>query len=85
MPDNIEHGTYGGAQKCRKKYGTACDACKRAYADYQAEYRARNPKTKRMEYRRQAINRKAMMILRDRHRSEYQEIVNELLRSKDAK
>lgn len=75
---NIQHGTYGGAQKCRKTYGEPCDLCKRAFADYQANFRKTHPELEAKRLRQEKIRRKALLILRDRHRREYQEIVKEL-------
>lgn len=39
--DSIEHGTPRGYQQHREAGTPPCDACRRASADYQADWRAR--------------------------------------------
>lgn len=75
---DIKHGTYAGYQKCRIINDMACDDCKRASREYMSNYRDTHPDSRNRAHRRDSLNKKALQILRDRHRSEYREIINQL-------
>lgn len=72
----INHGTRGGYYAHRRLKITPCDACREAINEYVQDYRARTGRDR--DRTKDKIRRKALAILRDIHRLEYEEIVFEL-------
>lgn len=72
----INHGTTGGYYAHRRLNEDACDACKKAVNEYLRKYRA-SKGGDRVRVRDQ-IRRKALATLRDRHRKEYDELLEDL-------
>lgn len=72
----INHGTTSGYYAHRRLSEDACDACKKAVNKYLRNYRA-SKGGDRVRTRDQ-IRRKALATLRDRHRKEYDELLEEL-------
>lgn len=69
----INHGTRGGYYAHRRVNSTPCDACRAAINEYVKEYRAKNGLARNR--RSESFRRKALIILRDNHRAEYDELV----------
>lgn len=72
----INHGTRGGYYAHRRQSSEPCDACREAINEYVREYRAKNGLARNRE--REKIRRQALAALRDRHRDEYERIVEQL-------
>lgn len=72
----INHGTSGGYYAHRRMQESACDACKDAINEYLRKYRA--TKGGDRVRTRDQIRRKALAILRDRHREEYLALIDEV-------
>lgn len=73
--NEIEHGTYGGAQQHRKRGDLpVCRPCLDAAAAYQREYRRFNEGHAERERTRQRVRHLAHEELRDRHLDEWTEI-----------
>ena len=72
----INHGTRGGYYAHRRTSEPPCDACRAAINEYVREYRAKNGLARNRE--REGIRRKALAVLRDRHREEYDRLVEEI-------
>lgn len=71
----INHGTRGGYYAHRRLSDPPCDACRDAINEYNREYRNRNGLARNRESEK--IRRKALAALRDRHREEYDALVDE--------
>lgn len=72
----INHGTRGGYYAHRRLHDPPCDDCRAAINEYVREYRAKNGLARNRE--REKIRRQALAVLRDRHRKEYEDLVQEL-------
>lgn len=72
----INHGTRGGYYAHRRLKQDPCDACREAINEYVREYRAKNGLERNREG--EAVRRKALARLRDRHRDEYEALVAEV-------
>lgn len=72
----INHGTSGGYYAHLRLSEPACESCRNAVNKYLREYRASN-KGDRIRTRDQ-IRRKALARLRDRHRDEYEALIDEV-------
>lgn len=72
----INHGTTAGYYAHRRLSESACDACKEAVNEYLRKYRA-SKKGGRVRVRDQ-IRRRALALLRDRHREEYEDLLREV-------
>ena len=77
----INHGTRGGYYAHRRlKEGDPehepCNACREAINEYVREYRSKNGLTRNRFKER--IRRKALIALRERHRSEYDRLVEQI-------
>ena len=75
---DIQHGTYAGYQRCKRRPEKACQSCKDANAEYKQAWRQKNLEGRKYELEYASIQAKAFRILRDRHRSEFDEIINGL-------
>lgn len=82
MYAEINHGTYGGYQDCVHRLEGACQECKDAAAEYQREYRRKNPSYREQNLSQGRLRSKALHILKERHLSEYQAILSRLKREK---
>lgn len=71
----INHGTRGGYYAHRRQSEPPCDACRKAINEYVREYRAENGLARNRE--REKIRRQALAALRDRHREEYERLVEQ--------
>ena len=71
----INHGTRGGYYAHRRQSSEPCDACRHAINEYVREYRAKNGLARNRE--REKIRRQALAALRDRHRDEYERLVEQ--------
>jgi len=61
----IEHGTYGGYQQCKKRPEGPCDPCRVACREYMGQWRERNPdKAARHGDRADARSRAATRLAR---------------------
>jgi hypothetical protein len=71
----INHGTRSGYYAHRRLSEPPCDDCRAAINEYVREYRAKNG----MERNRagEKARRRALAVLRDRHREEYEELLAE--------
>jgi len=74
----INHGTRGGYYAHRRLKAAdptheICDACKAAINEYVKEYRQKNGLARNRE--REKIRRRALAALRERHRDEYEDLV----------
>lgn len=72
----INHGTRGGYYAHRRVGDEPCDECRAAINEYVREYRAKNGLTRNRE--REKIRRQALAALRDRHRKEYDRLVEQM-------
>mgnify|MGYP003399620431 CR=1 FL=1 len=72
----INHGTRGGYYAHRRLESTPCDECREAINGYVKEYRKKNGLSRNRE--QDKIRRKALAILRDTHREEYEMLVDQL-------
>lgn len=73
----IEHGTYAGLQRCKKRPEGACSACKKAGAEYMAERRKTKPGARSAELLSQYAADKARRRLVQNHLLEYRELFAE--------
>lgn len=71
----INHGTRGGYYAHRRLSDPPCDGCKAAINEYVKDYRAKNGLSRNRE--REKIRRRALAVLRERHRDEYEALVAE--------
>lgn len=78
----INHGTRSGYYAHRRLDQTPCDACREAINEYVKEYRAKNGLARNRAGEK--IRRKALAVLRDRHRDEYEELVEEFRVAEEA-
>lgn len=69
---SINHGTRGGYYAHKRLSQPPCQECRDAINEYVREYRARTGNRQNRE--REWIRRRALSILRERHRDEYEEI-----------
>ena len=72
--EEIEHGTYGGYQKCRE-IGEPCSECKAAAAAYQKQRRRNNPESAARNRERCNLRSRALAELGRRHQGELYEIM----------
>ena len=72
----INHGTRGGYYAHRRMGDPPCDECREAINDYVREYRAKNGMARNRAGEK--IRRRALAVLRDRHRGEYEDLLDEL-------
>lgn len=72
----INHGTRGGYYAHRRISDEPCDECRAAINEYVREYRAKNGLARNRE--REKIRRKALAVLRDNHRKEYDRLVERI-------
>lgn len=70
----INHGTTGGYYAHRRTGGRPCQACRDAVAERSREYRRSGGRAREME----SVRRKALILLRDHHRDEYDDLVEKL-------
>lgn len=78
----INHGTRGGYYAHRRIDEPPCDDCRAAINEYVKEYRSRKGLSRNRAGER--IRRRAMAILRDRHRKEYEKLIEELRAEEDS-
>jgi cytidine deaminase len=78
----INHGTRSGYYAHRRLSETPCEACREAINEYVKEYRAKNGLARNRAGEK--IRRKALAVLRDRHRDEYEELVEEFRVAEEA-
>jgi len=71
----INHGTRSGYYAHRRLSEPPCDACRAAINEYIRDYRSRTGLTRNRAGEK--IRRKALAALRDRHRDEYEELLEE--------
>lgn len=71
----INHGTRGGYYAHRRLSDPPCDDCRAAINEYVKEYRAKRGLSRNRE--REKIRRQALAALRDAHRAEYEELVEQ--------
>lgn len=67
----INHGTYGGAQQCRKRTEGTCDDCKAARNAYIREYRAAHPGAYELERAKNVAMLRALWRLAAEHGDEF--------------
>jgi hypothetical protein len=72
----INHGTRGGYYAHRRLGEPPCDDCRAAINEYIREYRAKNGLARNRAGERR--RRRALAALRNRHREEYEELLEEL-------
>jgi ribosome-binding protein aMBF1 (putative translation factor) len=72
----INHGTRSGYYAHRRLSEPPCDACRTAINEYIREYRAKNGLSRNRIGEK--IRRKALIVLRERHREEYDKLLGEL-------
>ena len=70
----INHGTRGGYYAHRRLKEPPCQACRAAINQYIRTYREKNGTVRNRE--REAIRRKALAALREKHRAEYEDLVD---------
>lgn len=73
----INHGTYGGYQKCRRTPHGPCTPCKAASAEYMRNHRNNRPDLRAKERRDSAVRWRALNALAKRHPGEYRALVDE--------
>lgn len=73
------HGTVSGYERHRRDGEDACADCKRARADYQADYEARNPEYAERGRRRSAARYRAMRRLALEFPKRFNELVSDEL------
>lgn len=76
-----EHGTRPGYYAHRRREEDPCGPCREAINDYMREYRSKNGRSNRDKERDQ---RRAMAELKDRHRSEYEQILSRIRAEREA-
>lgn len=72
----INHGTRSGYYAHRRLGQPPCDECRVAINEYIREYRSRTGLARNREGEK--LRRRALSALRDRHRKEYEDILDEL-------
>jgi len=72
----INHGTRSGYYAHRRLSEPPCDDCRAAINEYVREYRAKNGLARNRAGEK--MRRRALAVLRDRHREEYEDILIEL-------
>ena len=81
MAQQQEHGTRPGYYVHRRRGEDPCGPCREAINAYMRENRAKNGRRNRDRERDQ---RRALAELRDRHRSEYEQILSRLQAEREA-
>lgn len=76
--DDARHGTYAGFQVHRKEGKRPCGACRDAYNTYQRGFRNQGD-YKQQERRLNSARSKALWRLAARHRTEFRDLVNQVL------
>lgn len=74
-------GTYAGAQAHHARGEDACDGCRRAAAEYNAEWRRRNPAAADRNRAAVRLRSRALTILGQRHPTELRSIIADLRRA----
>lgn len=77
----INHGTRGGYYAHRRQSDPPCAECRAAINEYVREYREKNGVYRNRE--RERVRRKALATLRERYRSEYEQLVKLIAREGD--
>lgn len=72
----INHGTRSGYYAHRRQSEPPCDDCRKAINEYVRKYREVNGNNR--DRMRETARRRAMAVLRDRYREEYEDIVEAL-------
>lgn len=72
----INHGTRSGYYAHRRQGSTPCAECREAINEYVRAYRRKNGTNRNREGDR--IRRKAVNILRDKYREEYEQLVADI-------
>ena len=72
----INHGTRGGYYAHRRLSEPPCDDCRAAINEYIKDYRKRTGLARNRASEK--IRRQALAVLRERHREEYDELVEEI-------
>jgi hypothetical protein len=70
----IEHGTYGGYQQCRRRSEGSCAECKAANRTYIAEYRRRRPHVTTPGYANERARDRALRKLARRFPAEFESL-----------
>lgn len=79
MKDDIDHGTYAGYQKHRRRGSEPCPDCREASAEYHRGLTKRlTPGRKRAKIRQQA-RYEAAIIVASRHPREFDRVIAERL------
>lgn len=78
--DDIEHGTYGGYQRCVQRWEGSCDECRRAAAERQRERRRSNPAIRARERHYKYARERALWRLKALHPEEFERLFDEELR-----
>ena len=74
-------GTYAGAQAHKRRHESPCDACRKASAEYIAEWRRKNPAAHDRERVGVKLRSRALTILGQRHPTELRSIIADLRRA----
>lgn len=72
----INHGTTRGYYQHRRLSDEPCDDCKDAINKYMAKYRRESGAVRSRE--RDKLRRRALAVLREKYRDEYEEILKDL-------
>jgi hypothetical protein len=70
-------GTYAGYGAHWRRDEPACDPCKAANSEYHKQRRAKDPKVKQREYRRNAVYSKALWRLAREYPKRFTELVEQ--------
>ena len=77
----INHGTYGGAQKCLKRPEGTCDDCKVARNAYIKKYRAEHPIGQQWEKEKSWARDRALRKLAAKHGAELRALIDEEMKA----
>jgi len=73
------HGTYGSAQRHQRRGEKMCDECRKAVNAYMRAYRSRNPLVLTRDRMRVRGRQRALSVLAQRHRDEYEQLMREAI------
>jgi len=73
------HGTYGSAQQHQRRGEKMCDECRKAFNAHMRAYRSRNPLVLTRDKKRARDRNRALVVLAQRHRDEYEQLMREAI------
>ncbi|MCW2902247.1 MAG: hypothetical protein JWO67_4512 [Streptosporangiaceae bacterium] len=83
-PEDIQHGSYAGWNQCRKNPEGACGPCRKASAEYMAQWRKDRPRAYSRERGRSSARSRAAWRLARMQPTLFRALVQEELQKAEA-